>query len=114
MHIEKFEEKVIEESAVAAFHLVWEIVKEAGHLAWEHNEIRRAMSEYTQSYAARHGFVKILGMNEPIALREIYTAVQTIKPDFLRQFVSIEEMETAFVGDTKRGFSRIQEKTPGL
>ncbi|HEX4084322.1 MAG TPA: hypothetical protein VHY22_05385 [Chthoniobacteraceae bacterium] len=115
MHVDPaLESKLIEESSIAAFHMAWEIVKEAKHAVWNEVEIRRAMSNYAQKYSERHGMIKILGMSEPVPLREVYTAVQTMRPDFLRKFTSVEEMEAAFVNSKERGFARNVDKSDAM
>jgi hypothetical protein len=62
----------------------------------DNSTVESAFRDYLQKYVERHGQVRLLGMPEPMPLKEIYTAVQMANPAFLRRWKSREELEIAF------------------
>jgi hypothetical protein len=83
------EQEFLKASASAAFDLAWSIVKNAGSSAWERGKIEKAMASYAE---------------RPIFLKDIYTEVNVVSGDFLRRFMSIEEMAAVFDQEGERGF----------
>ncbi len=57
--------------------------------------IYKASHQYAKNYQDRHGTLKVLGMREPVQLESIYTAVQFLGDDAIRQYISLDEMEKA-------------------
>jgi NACHT domain len=98
------EQEFLKASASAAFDLAWSIVKNAGSSAWERGKIEKAMASYAERYNQRHGQINVLGMGHPIFLKDIYTEVNVVSGDFLRRFMSIEEMAAVFDQEGERGF----------
>jgi predicted NACHT family NTPase len=73
-----------------------------------------AARQYVQNYAERHGQLKVLGMREPVSLESIYTAVRFLGDD-IRQYASVEDLETAYRSSMTRRFqSNKCEKQDGL
>lgn len=68
-----------------------------------------ASKKYIQTYAERHGSLKVLGMREPVSLESVYTTVQVLDYED-RTFASVEDLEKAFREAQKRRF-RWQENS---
>jgi hypothetical protein len=49
-------------------------------------QIFNASGQYITSYADRHGVLKVLGMMEPVWIEDIYTRVQFLGNDGIRQY----------------------------
>jgi hypothetical protein len=65
---------------------------------------KHALTIYLQRYSERYGQIRLLGMSEPMLLKEIYTDVQMVDPTFLRQWKSQEDLEKAFRRGSRRNF----------
>ena len=63
-----------------------------------------ASKKYVESYANRHGILKILGMREPVKLENIYTEVQFLREDDIQRYASIESLEKDYRQSSKRRF----------
>lgn len=93
--------RIEEEAAKTLFQLVWGAAKSAiGWLAKEH-QIRDALSVYICRYYERHGKVKVLGMNEPISLSQLYTEVRLLPSSVLNRYVDTELMKQDFIRQRK-------------
>ncbi|MHC5934350.1 NACHT domain-containing protein [Nostoc sp.] len=66
--------------------------------------IYQASEQYIINYHKRHNQLQILGMQHPVDLDSIYTAVQCLQPDDIRRFESIEALQNLFSETGKRGF----------
>ena len=55
-----------------------------------------ASRKYINNYTIRHGYLKVLGMREPVALEKVYTNVRFLEKWNIRQFESIENLEQAY------------------
>ena len=66
--------------------------------------IYQASEQYIINYHKRHNKLQILGMQQPVDLDSIYTAVQCLQPDDIRRFESIEALQNLFSKAGKRGF----------
>ena len=78
-------------------------------------QIFNASGQYITSYADRHGVLKVLGMTEPVWIEEIYTRVQFLGDDGIRQYESLENLEQAYREAQKRRFqSERCEKRDGV
>ncbi len=64
----------------------------------------RISCKYVENYTNRHGILKVLGMQKPISLDSVYTAVKLLNPEDLRTFESVEALESAFRNSKERGF----------
>ncbi|BAY19381.1 signal transduction protein [Anabaenopsis circularis NIES-21] len=58
--------------------------------------IYSASQQYAQNYQERHGTLKVLGMQEPVQIESIYTEVQFLGKEAIRQYASLEEIEKAY------------------
>ena len=77
--------------------------------------IFHASGQYIESYAKRHGILKVLGMMEPVWIEGIYTRVQFLGDDGIRQYLSLENLEQAYRETQQRRFqSRECTKQDGL
>ena len=77
--------------------------------------IFHASGQYIESYAKRHGILKVLGMMEPVWIEDIYTRVQFLGDDGIRQYLSLENLEQAYRETQQRRFqSREGTKQDGL
>lgn len=92
----EFEKALFAESVKHLFRTARDILKWAGAEVKDAVLLERASSEYLNRYLQRHGLVKILGMAQSVPLREIYTDVQLLRPDELRAFDNLDELEKAF------------------
>ncbi len=68
------------------------------------NLIFRASQQYIKKYTERHGQFKVLGMQEPVALDSVYTAVQFLDEQAIPSFESISRLEEIYRQDKSRGF----------
>ncbi|WP_375510441.1 NACHT domain-containing protein [uncultured Nostoc sp.] len=66
--------------------------------------IYQASEQYIIEYHKRHNKLQILGMQQPVNLDSIYTAVQCLQQDDIRRFESIEALQNLFSETGKRGF----------
>ncbi|NER81412.1 MAG: NACHT domain-containing protein [Leptolyngbya sp. SIO1D8] len=77
--------------------------------------IFQASKKYAQTYANRHGLIKVLGMREPRNLESIYTAVQFLREEELQLLTSVEDLERAYRQAKRRSFqSKNKNKVSGL
>lgn len=67
-------------------------------------QIFNASGQYISSYADRHGILKVLGMMEPVWIEDIYTRVQFLGDDSIRQYLSLENLEQAYRETQQRRF----------
>jgi len=75
----------------------------------------RVSRKYVDNYAERHGILKVLGMQKPVSLDSVYTAVQLLNPEKLRTFESVDALESSFRESKERGFqSRECPKQAGI
>lgn len=78
-------------------------------------QIFNASGQYITSYADRHGILKVLGMMEPAWIEDIYTRVQFLGNDSIRQYESLENLEQAYRETQQRRFqSERCEKRDGV
>jgi energy-coupling factor transporter ATP-binding protein EcfA2 len=96
---EGIEKGVGQEGAKNVFQLVWSIASTLGKNKIEDARVKKALGEYIDRYLKRHGFIKVLGMIEPIPLLDIYTSVRVIHPKYLHKEKAIEELEQTFRGN---------------
>ncbi|MDF5738917.1 MULTISPECIES: NACHT domain-containing protein [unclassified Nostoc] len=66
--------------------------------------IYQASEQYIINYHKRHNKLQILGMQQPVDLDSIYTAVQCLQPDDIRRFESTEALQDLFSKTGKRSF----------
>ncbi|MBD2022016.1 hypothetical protein H6F43_17700 [Leptolyngbya sp. FACHB-36] len=77
--------------------------------------IFNASGQYITSFANRHGVLKVLGMTQPVWIEDIYTRVQFLGADDLRQYLSVETLEQAYREAQRRRFQSTKcEKPDGL
>ena len=73
-----------------------------GLLAWLKNEeqdwhqIHCAAKQYVQSYAERHGQIKVLDMSEPLPLANLYTAVRFLGQAEISRYATPEGLEALY------------------
>jgi hypothetical protein len=78
-------------------------------------KIFKFSNKYAQNYAERHGILKVLGMREPVKLESVYTAVQFLNDDAIRDFVSIQDLEEVYRQGKGRKFdSQDSQKQLGI
>ncbi|MEM9542683.1 MAG: NACHT domain-containing protein, partial [Cyanobacteria bacterium P01_E01_bin.42] len=65
-----------------------------------------AAEQYIINYNKRHNNLRILGMQNPVKLESIYTAVQFLKTDSILRFVSLEGLEQLYRDSGDRGLER--------
>ncbi|MGP1382535.1 MAG: NACHT domain-containing protein [Thainema sp.] len=70
-------------------------------------ELRRASEQYIKNYEKRHGQLKIVcaGMDAPVKLDEVYTAVEFLDSSTRRYFRDADSLEDWFRKSGKRSFS---------
>lgn len=69
-------------------------------------QIYKATEQYIRRYSERHGTMKVLGMSKPVSLESIYTEVQCLDAQELRNFETIEALETSYRQTGRRGLTR--------
>lgn len=76
----------------------WGKVSKLGSILDKKTEqiIFEASHKYIKNYTMRHGYLKVLGMREPVALEKVYTNVRFLQKWNIRQFESIENLEQAY------------------
>ncbi|MBN8422207.1 MAG: NACHT domain-containing protein [Verrucomicrobia bacterium] len=95
--IGKFEE----EAAKNLFQLVWGSSKSFFGLITSEKHVRDAIKNYVSRYHERYGRVKVLGMNEPVPLAQIYTEVRMLPPSVLHRYADAELMKQDFISNRK-------------
>ncbi|WNG37436.1 hypothetical protein F0U61_29935 [Archangium violaceum] len=111
----RFEETLQDNAAATAFQLVWGAVKNLGHFIAYQDAIHQGMQQYARNFLERHGKVKVLGMTEPIPLRDIYTAAQIVSPRALRGYRTTDDLQEMFLQQGRRGFFLVdRQKTKRL
>lgn len=109
----EFSQKLSEESAKNLFQLAFSLVKKAGKIATDEINIRGATDKYAENYLRRYCSVKILGMAEPVPLRELYTEVQIINPEYRIKERIIKDLEEDF-RKTRGDFNSRNDRISGL
>ncbi|MEO0947646.1 MAG: hypothetical protein AAFY11_05780 [Cyanobacteria bacterium J06641_5] len=61
---------------------------------------------YIRRYLERHGNLKILGMSQPVPLKDVYTAVRILDARELRRFETLEDLEEQYRESGQRGFGQ--------
>ena len=69
-------------------------------------DFNRAIRNYVQRYTDRHGTLKVacIGMDSPVKLDKVYTAVQLLPRSALRYYESTASLQNLFRESGKRGF----------
>ncbi|HEX8437629.1 hypothetical protein [Archangium sp.] len=93
----KIDEKLQEQTAATAFQLVWSGIKGAGSLVVDKNAVQRGMMAYARKFLERFGNVKILNMDQPVPLSEIYVAAQVLSPRVAKRYRSVDELHELFL-----------------
>jgi predicted NACHT family NTPase len=70
----------------------------------DRRQAAQALKRYAEKYLARYGTLKLLGMQKPIELEEIYTKVRFLDELSIRQFTSLEALERTYREGQKRRF----------
>ncbi|MEW6737140.1 MAG: NACHT domain-containing protein [Acidobacteriota bacterium] len=78
----------------------------------EVNFFSRAGQAYTEQLEKRYNSVRVLGMREPMLLRNIYTRVNILEKITAQQRISLDELEQYFDRD-RRGFGIARETKEG-
>jgi energy-coupling factor transporter ATP-binding protein EcfA2 len=66
--------------------------------------IFNASGEYVKNYSKRHGTLKVLGMTQPVDLEDVYTAVQLLDQQGIRNYESLQNLEQVFRESNSRSF----------
>jgi hypothetical protein len=66
--------------------------------------IYNASGEYVKKYSKRHGTLKVLGMTQPVNLEDVYTAVQFLDQQGVRNYESLQNLEQVFRQSNLRTF----------
>ena len=66
---------------------------------------------YIQRYLNRHGNLKVLGMDDPMPLEDIYTTVRILSAGERRRFASVEELEQQYRERGKRDLQQTPSET---
>jgi NACHT domain len=98
----KIEEKLQEQTAATAFQLVWGTIKGVSNLVIDENTVQHGMKEYARQFLERYGNVKILNMDQPVPLSDIYVAAQVISPRAAKSFSSVEDLHEMFLQQGRR------------
>lgn len=67
-------------------------------------KIFNASNKYVESYEERHGTLKVLGMQQPVKLQEIYAEVQFLGEEERQQFISVANLEQVYRQSPTRKF----------
>lgn len=89
-------QKLYDQSATTLFQLAAGLTSRGFAAVWDATKVNLAMRHYLDAYLRRYGHIKLLGMAEPLPLRQVYADVQVVGRDFLNRFRSIEELEDDF------------------
>ncbi len=76
----------------------WEKISKLGSILDRKTQqiLFNASQKYIINYTERHGYLKVLGMHEPVELEKVYTNVRFLQRLNIRQFESIENLEQAY------------------
>ena len=111
------EDALIKEGAKFVFDIAKMIFHGLGILAKTIDEdvkIHEAALNYCKRYDERHGQIKILGMGNPVPLKDIYTAVQCVSSEYLYVFSTPEELEKRFRETNLEKLFETRDKRDGL
>lgn len=101
------------DAAKALATFVLDIPKTGMLKSWNLEKAQRAASQYQERFARIHGQIKCLGMNEPVPVRDIYTAVQVAESTV--SFSTKEELEKTMRQQGMRKLALgIQNTRPGI
>lgn len=109
----KIEEKLQEQTATTAFQLVWGAIKGLSGLVLDENAVQRGMKEYARKFLERYGNVKVLNMDQPVPLSDIYVAAQALSPRSLQSFSSVEELHKTFLERGQRRLAHLAHLEEG-
>ncbi len=113
--VEKAQESLASEITKSAWSSSAAQVKPGTFTDQLKQQIFNASGQYITSYADRHGILKVLGMTEPVWIEDIYTRVQFLGSDGIRQYLSLENLEQAYRETQQRRFQAEKcEKRDGL
>lgn len=68
-------------------------------------QLRRASERYLETYVRRYGWVKVLGMDEPMPLDSLYTDVTFVSNEYLRDASTPEALMRSFRQKPIRGLT---------
>jgi len=80
MSLDNAQEELSTKAASTGFQLVWGVISKLSKKGWDRATLTHVMRRYAEQYVLRHGSIKVLGMNSPIPLLTIYTAVKVVPP----------------------------------
>jgi hypothetical protein len=91
------------EAFKSAFHNIPSCSDGKDQMNIEQNLYKKGAQEYKKKLEERHGTMRIIGMNTPVSLRNIYTRVNILEKITSRQRATIDQLEKDFDQD-RRGF----------
>ncbi|MBW4465350.1 MAG: NACHT domain-containing protein [Pegethrix bostrychoides GSE-TBD4-15B] len=107
-------EPFVEPIAGGLVGIVFDIAAKVGggvaEVISDRRQAAQALKRYAEKYLARYGTLKLLGMQKPIKLEEIYTKVRFLDELSIRQFTSLEALERTYREGQKRRF-QVQKST---
>lgn len=109
----EFKQKLNEESAKNLFQVVFSLIKKIGKVTVDEIRIRKATDQYAENYLRRYCTIKILGMSEPMPLKDLYTEVQIIHPGYRFKDRIIKDLEDSF-RKTRGDFNSENGRIDGL
>ena len=109
----QFSEKLSDESAKNLFQLSLSVIKKIGKITLDEVKIRNATDKYAENYLRRFCFVKILGMQEPFPLKELYTEVEMVSPTHRIKERIITDLENKFRNE-RGNFSISEHRENGI
>ncbi|WP_147451953.1 NACHT domain-containing NTPase [Corallococcus sp. CA041A] len=96
------EDQFVEQSAAVAFQLITSSIKSISTLLSDKNAVQQGMQKYARNFLERYGDMKVLNMDEPIPIREIYVAAQALSPRTISNYRSIDELQLSFQREGKK------------
>jgi len=93
------------------FDDITEVWGNISQLFKDKQQARKAFKQYASKYLDKYGTIKLLGMEEPIPLEDVYTAVQFLDKLSLSRLASPESLEASFRENKQRSFQVDRERS---
>jgi predicted NACHT family NTPase len=93
-------------AATGLTSIIFDIAKKAGgkflQVVSDQQQATEAAKRYAEKYQSRYGWIKLLGMQQAVALESVYTTVRALDELSIRRFESLEALEQSYRKNQKR------------
>jgi hypothetical protein len=86
------------------FRTTLDVFKKLGRRVIDEVKIHHALESYVENYMKRYGHIKVLGMTQPIPVKDIYTSVEIISPRYRHAESTLDDLDDDFRSRREHNF----------